>query len=410
MKNRILNHFGLKLISLIIAIVIWIIVANVDDYKTTKQISGIEIEFINGDAITEKNKVYEVPEGSTIDIVVKGPRSVLESLDGDDFKAVADLSKMSVTNAVAVEVSAVSSNIARDLTINYSNNAIIIAVEDKIEKQLPITVRANGDVADGYAIRGKAATPNLITIQGAESVVNTVEEVVVDIDVTGASQGLTALAKPVFLNHGGEEVDASKFQYDVEEVSVAVEIMQTKELNVRILTAGEVKEGYAIASVDYQPTSILVVGENADLAKVDEIIIDDIDVSGCNKDLETSIMISDYLPEGIMLVGDVQEIMIKVMIEPVEEKTFSFDKNDINLVGKEEGYQYTITTAASELKIVAKGLSERLDAVKVSSFIPSIDVSGYGPGTYTFNVNLKEITGIELTEPLEIQVEIEAIQ
>ena len=72
MKNRILDHWGMKILSLIIAIVIWIIVANVDDYKTTKQIAGIEIEFINGDAITEKNKVYEVPEGTAIDIVVKG--------------------------------------------------------------------------------------------------------------------------------------------------------------------------------------------------------------------------------------------------------------------------------------------------------------------------------------------------
>ena len=57
MKNQILDHFGLKVLSLIIAIVIWVIVANVDDYTTTKQISGIEIEFINGDDITEKNKV-----------------------------------------------------------------------------------------------------------------------------------------------------------------------------------------------------------------------------------------------------------------------------------------------------------------------------------------------------------------
>ena len=135
MKNRILNHFGLKVISLVIAIVVWIIVANLDDYKTTKQISGIEIEFVNGDAITEKNKVYEVPEGTTIDIVVKGRRSVVEELTSEDFKAVADLSKMSVTNAVTVEVSAISSYVARDLTISYTNNAVTIAVENKIEKQ-----------------------------------------------------------------------------------------------------------------------------------------------------------------------------------------------------------------------------------------------------------------------------------
>ena len=58
MKNRIFDHLGLKIISLLIAIVVWVIVANVDDYKTTKKITGIEIEFINGESITDNNMVY----------------------------------------------------------------------------------------------------------------------------------------------------------------------------------------------------------------------------------------------------------------------------------------------------------------------------------------------------------------
>lgn len=407
MKNRILNHFGLKVISLVIAIVVWIIVANLDDYKTTKQISGIEIEFVNGDAITEKNKVYEVPEGTTIDIVVKGRRSVVEELTSEDFKAVADLSKMSVTNAVTVEVSAISSYVARDLTISYTNNAVTIAVENKIEKQLPITVRADAEVAEGYAIRNKTATPNLITVRGAESVVNMIEEVVVDVDVTGANHNLTANAQPVFLNHSGEVIESTKFEYDVDEVAVSVEILQTKKLSVRVKTAGEVKDGYAIASIDYQPTSILVVGEAEDLAKVDEVLIDDIDVTDCSKDLETSVVIADYLPSGIALADDNEEVMIKVMIEAVEEKTLALEADDINIVGKDQSYQYTFTDSEG-YSIKVRGLKDNLEKLKVTNLIPSIDVEGYGPGIYTFTVNLKEIKGIEILDTLTVELEIKS--
>lgn len=407
MKNRILNHFGLKVMSLVIAIVVWVIVANVDDYKTTKQISGIEIEFVNGDAITEKNKVYEVPEGTTIDIVVKGRRSVVEELTSEDFKAVADLSKMSVTNAVTVEVSAISSYVARDLTISYTNNAVTIAVENKIEKQLPITVRADAEVAEGYAIRNKTATPNLITVRGAESVVNMIEEVVVDVDVTGANHNLTANAQPVFLDHSGEVIESTKFEYDVDEVAVSVEILQTKKLSVRVKTAGEVKDGYAIASIDYQPTSILVVGEAEDLAKVDEVLIDDIDVTDCSKDLETSVVIADYLPSGIALADDNEEVMIKVMIEAVEEKTLALEADDINIVGKDQSYQYTFTDSEG-YSIKVRGLKDNLEKLKVTNLIPSIDVEGYGPGIYTFTVNLKEIKGIEILDTLTVELEIKS--
>ena len=409
MKNRILDHFGLKVLSLIIAILVWIIVANVDDYTTTKQISGIQIEFTNGDAITEKNKVYEVPDGTTIDIVVKGRRSVVEKLTNEDFKAVADLSKMSVTNAVAINVSAVSSYVAKELTISYTDNAINVAVEDKLEKQLPITVRAKSDVADGYAIRNKTASPNLITVKGAESVVNMIEEVVVDVDVKGASSSLSAYATPVFLDKSGDEIDSSKFDYDVKEVEVSVEVLKTKELDVRVKTTGEPKAGYAIASVDYQPTSILVVGEAADLAKVDEVVIDDIDVTDRAKDLETPITLADYLPSGITLAEDTQEVMVKVAIEKVEEKTLVINADEINIVGKSDDLNYDFTQNISyTLKV--KGLSQDLENLKVTNLIPSIDVTGYGVGTYKFAVSFKELKGIEILDSIETELEITQVQ
>lgn len=405
MKNRILDHWGMKILSLTIAIIIWIIVANVDDYKTTKQITGIEIEFINGNAITEKNKVYEVPEGTTIDVVVKGRRKLVEGLNNSDFKAVADLSKMSVTNAVTVEVNAVNSVVARDLTISYTNNAVVIAVEDKIEKQLPITVRVNSQVADGMAIRNKTATPNLITVKGAESVVNTIASVVLDVDVAGATHSLSLQGSPVFVDGNGKEIDSSKFEYDVEQVEAFVEILPTKELTVRMKTSGKPRDGYAIASLDYQPTTIQVVGDGSDLAKVEEIVIDDIDVEDLYKDTETSVNILDYLPEGITLADDNSEIMIKIIIEKIEEKTLILENDDINIVGKKTGYNYSFT-AADKHTLKVQGLEEKLKSLKIANLIPSIDVSGYEPGVYIFTVSLKELEGIKISQEISVELEI----
>ena len=64
------------------------------------------------------------------------------------------------------------------MTVSYTNNAVVVAVESKIEKQLPVMVRATGTVQEGYAVRSKSATPNLITVKGAEIVVNLIEDVV----------------------------------------------------------------------------------------------------------------------------------------------------------------------------------------------------------------------------------------
>lgn len=405
MRKRMLDHFWWKVLSLVIAILIWIIVANVDDYKTTKQISGVKVEFINGDVITEKNKVYEIPADKTVSIIVKGRRKVVEKLSADDFKAIADLSKMSITNAVRIEVSAVNAYVGRDLSISYSEDAVTISVENRITKQLPITVRAVSNVAEGYAIRNKYAAPNLITVEGAESVVNMIEDVVVDVDVKGASHDLYAYATPVFLDKNGEEIDSTKFDYDVESVDVSVEVLETKQLAVRVKTVGQPKENYGIATIDYQPTSVLVVGEPEDLKKVDELLIDDIDVTDLDADLETSVTVADYLPTGIVLADDTEAIMIKVMIEEILQKTITLTADDINIVGKREGYSYNYTNGTGfVLKI--KGLKDDLENFKVANLIPSIDVTEYGPGQYSFTVNMREIKRIQVLDTLTVELEI----
>ncbi len=405
MRKRILTHLDLKVISLVIAILIWIIVANVDDYKTTKQITGIEIEFVNGSAITEKNKVYEVPEGTTVDVVIKGPRSIVEGLTRDDFKAIADLSKMSITNSVMVDVSAISSRVDKEITIANTSNAVNVEVENKIEKQLPITVKTTSSVAEGYAISNKSATPNLITVEGAESIVSTINEVYVEVDVSKANHDIVAYGEPVFLDFAGEVIDSAKFDYDVTSAEVTVQVKKTKELSVKVKTVGEVKDGYTISSIDYQPTSVVVVGEPEDLARVDEVVINDIKVTNCDEDLETSVNLADYLPSGIVIADDTEEVMIKVKIEEVKEKNIKISNDDINIVGKDDAYTYSFVNKDG-ITVTAKGLKDVLDDLKVANLIPSIDVTDYKPGTYKIQVNLRDLSGVTIDDTYEIEIEV----
>ena len=149
------------------------------------------------------------------------------------------------------------------------------------------------------------------------------------------------------------------------------------------------------------------MGEANDLAKVEELLIDDIDVTGCSKDLETSVVLANYLPDGITLAENTEEVMVKVIVEEVKEAVLGMDADEINIVGKEEGYNYVFKDE-SKYSLKVRGLKADLEALKVTNLIPSIDVTGYGPGTYTFTVNLREIKGIQILE--EITVELEIVQ
>ena len=91
MKDKLKKNLGLKILSLLIAVVIWILIVNVDDPVETKKFEDITVTPINGEVITGKDKVYTITGGSTVDVSVTGRRSFVNSLSRSDIVAVADL-------------------------------------------------------------------------------------------------------------------------------------------------------------------------------------------------------------------------------------------------------------------------------------------------------------------------------
>ena len=91
MKKKLTNNLVLKIASVLFAVIVWLIVLNINDPSKTVTVSDIPVEIINDDAITELGKTYTVKSGSACTIKITGPRSIVDQLDTEDFKAVADI-------------------------------------------------------------------------------------------------------------------------------------------------------------------------------------------------------------------------------------------------------------------------------------------------------------------------------
>ena len=131
-KKSLFDHLGLKIISLLLAVIIWMLIMNLDDYTMTKTIRDIPVLEQNGETIEKLGKVYSVTSGNTVDIVVKGPRSVVDSLTSNDFIASANLAELSVTNSVQIAVAARETRVNGKIEITYINNTMNLTIEDMI--------------------------------------------------------------------------------------------------------------------------------------------------------------------------------------------------------------------------------------------------------------------------------------
>ena len=92
MKKFLTNNIGLKILSVVAAFVLWMVVVNVDDPVISRTYTGIPVEVVNGDAITNEGKTFEIVDGSnSISVIVSAKRSVIEQMSRDFIKATADM-------------------------------------------------------------------------------------------------------------------------------------------------------------------------------------------------------------------------------------------------------------------------------------------------------------------------------
>ncbi len=392
-KDKSNNHLGYKILSVILAVVAWLAVANISDYQTTREISGIPVTQINGDVLEELDQVYDVASGDTVDIVLKGRRSVVGSLSKDDFIATADLSTMSITNSVPIVVTTKDSSIQSEIDITCVNGTMILNLEDKISEQFPVKVVTNGAAKEGYAVGGVASDPNIIKVEGPKSAVEKITEVRVTVDVEGKKESFSTESEISLYDAYGEEITNEKISINVQTAKADISIYKTKTVPVNVELRGTAGEGYGVESVVYQPQNVEIVGPEDVLADMDGIEIDDISVSGMTENFQSEVDIRDYLPEGVSVVNLAPEFGVNVSISKLSEKVLTPSENGFILDNQEDGYQYDIT--AENYRITVYGFADVVSSVTIEDVKPTINCSSLPTGNHNnVPVKLEEIEGI----------------
>lgn len=394
MKKKLLNNLGLKIISIVLAIVFWLVVMNVSDYSMTVKIEDIPVQQLNGEVLEELDQVYDVASGDTVDIIVRGRRSVVSRLGKDDFIATADLSTMSITNTVQIFVTPKSGSLEDEISISYVDNTMKLNLEDKVVTPLPIKVKTEGEPADGYAVGEIEVKPNIVNVEGPKSAVDKITEVRATVNVSGVNTSCEKETIIELYDAYGELIHNDKIFVSQNNIKLNISVYPVKNVAVHVSTIGTAGTGYDVAQIVYQPQTIQIAGPKEKIDKITSIEIDDLSVSGLTENFETMINVNDYLPEDVFVVGENNDIAVSVTIEKLESVTYDINVRDITLTGRNNKYTYEVVIP-DEYKVTASGLEDVMDGLDISAVKPGINCTDLSLGTNN-NVTLvlKDIDGI----------------
>lgn len=406
-KRKILNNPGLKVLSFALAVLLWLVVANIENPVTTKQFRDVEVSIINESALNSINKVYEVKSGATATFTVKGRRSVLDDLHADDFNVVADLSHMSEVYSVPVEISPKNDNL--NIEIYRNMNTMVVALEDELEGSFAVKVDTTGEVANGYALGEREAKPNIIEVTGPKSLIQKIDSVRVTVDVEHAREDISAKGELEYYNKDNELLDKTRIDAETDKVDVSIQVLKTKQIGVKVNTIGSLAKGYSVEDLNFEPQEITIAGRDEALAQVDEITINDVDISGLDKDTEYSFKVADYLPKDVVLTDPEQKIMVTLKVGQITSRTLTLNRSQIDFAGGLSKYRYTIGKD-SQVKVVLTGFKDVIDTITSSDLNPMIDVSDFTAGNHLCNVTVTAPENVTAVVSGKAQVKIEKIE
>ncbi len=403
--HKILNRLGLKLISLAAAIIVWMVIINIDDPYKVKSFT-VPVETINEDALESVNKVYEIIEGNTAQVRVRGKKSVIDKLRASDIRATADLSNLSAVNAVPI-VPELVKTVSSEPTLEC-NQVLKVSLEDMAKKQVQVNVVQEGTPEEGFFVGQCTAKPNMIEITGGESAIRKIDEVMVTLNVDGVSRDFSRRLEPVACDEDGNIVESSTLQYSVKKIRVSASILQTKYIDVNVEISGKPAEGYEFVEAACLPERIEVAGTAKALEGISQVTIP-ISIEGMrssSSEVEQNIGVQDYLSEGITVLGDYALVSLKITIERLEEKTITVSADSIKFASLEENLQAEPVNPDDTVELVVRGRSSVLDALPNTAFTAYVDCGGLTQGRYTLPVVSDLGTTYQLVHAGKLQVRI----
>lgn len=421
--KKLTANWGLKLISLLFAMIVWFLVTNINDPITPVRFSNIQVMIKNDDLITGRGQVYSVLDGSNVinSVTVYAPRSVIDSLSQNNIVATADVQNLSSLNTISIDITTnkYSDKIDR---IVPSADLVKLDIEKKKSKQLQLEAKTIGEPKEGFIVGEINTDENLIKISGAESIVDRVSKAEVDLDVTGLQTDIGSNEDIVLYDKDGEVVDSTNLEMKTRSVKVNVPILQTKKVPVRYRISGKTADGYAqTGDIDSNPGEVLIAGKKSVLSTVDAIIVEgeDLDVTGLKDNFTYTADLKQFLPAGVVFADDKFDgkATVVVYIGSVSESTVDVSTKNIAVEVVPEGFEVTIDSNGEDDKVslTLAGLDSRINTLNNSALRGTINIeqvmkdnnlTELAEGSYRAEVEWNLPKGVEVKNTVSVHISV----
>jgi diadenylate cyclase len=416
-RSRIMRSAGYAftfLVAALLAVAAWMLIGDQVNPLQTTTITEVPLR----PPKIDPGMVVVGPLPTTVAVTAQAPQDVLGSLLPTSFSAQIEASTTEPGVQRAAVVVRPGAGLAEVRVIGSDPAAVDLDIQPLATEIFTVTVVIpdRDSLPFSYEISGTATTePSQVTVTGpAESV-----EQVALAEVSAALRGAKSTVqedRTVVLKDGAGQV-VTGLRVDPETVRVTVPIRQTfntREAAVYPVITGNVASGYWISNVTVTPSTVILLGDPAELEKMGGLVdTAPIDVTGAAADIVRRVPLAP--PSGVTALNErgVTEGSVEVRISVVAQTGNVRVTVPVDVAGSQEGA--TVSTSPASVDLYLSGALPALNQVVADPRLVRVvvDVSELATGVYTVTPRLivpDELRATVFPETIEVRVDRRAVE
>ena len=409
-----------KILCVFAAFFLWLYVMETESPEYEDVISSVTVSFENTAELEASSElsVYN-RSGNIVDIKLRGKKSVIDKLTGDDIHAfvdVMDAKKVGSANPLKVSV---------DLPdgvklVKVEPSTISVYIDEKDTISVDVTEKLeNFLVVAPYALKNVHLEHNTIEIEGPKNKLKQVDSAKVIVDMISNTTSFETQAPIQLFDKYGDIIDdsyismfvlAMNTKSYVSDMRVSVDIDVSKEIPVKTVF----KHGFLNsenATVTVTPATLTVKGDEtkfSDMANIFESFVID------EKLIDGSSYTTTFRPQlktnnGLVIAEEDMEVTLTVELkDPIITKVF----NVSNIKVKDAPSDLEHEVMEENVAVILRGTEENISKVKDSDISLEVDLSGFTPESEGIaqcraTVKIKSQSSVwAIEEPYNVQIKL----
>lgn len=383
-NSRISQNTAPKILSLLISFLLWIFVMDQVNPEQIKLISDIPVTLLNVEELENNGLVLmDSRDEFFISAKVLGRRNDLLNISAQDIRLSADVSGYGKgENQIPVDIKSFPGNVTVD---ELSSTSLAINLDRVVELPKLVEIKLNGEIPSGHVKDGVIINPEEVLVKGPESIVNTVDKLVGEVEIEGVVQDIQRDVVIKAINIDGKNVPDVTIKDKIVRVDYLIDELKT--INIRPVIKGNVSSEYFLVDYSVNPEKVTIKGDSEILEQIENIITKPVDVSSSTYSFEKVLELQ--LPEGVQTMYLDVPIKIKVNIEKILEKSYEVPISSIKVINLPEPFVTNLSSIEDVLTVSVKGVESSFESFNIENVALEIDAKDFIIGRNVANIVAK---------------------